>query len=467
MHSGHRGPSARRLPPPFRHSLAMMTRLIAPTVRFFERWMPDAFAVAVALSFLTFLLVLTLTDMGPRAAAETWGDGLWNLLAFTNQIVLTLLLGYAVAGTAPVHRILLRAAHLVHSARSAYVVICALTCILAMLSWSLALVGAGILSRVIGQSCKARSIRVHYPLLVASAFSGFVLWHQGLTGSVGLTVATPGHFLEAQIGLIPTSQTIFSLWNLATALAVLVTLPLVMSWMHPKSDDEIEEMPDAASAVPDTTDAAPPQALTPAQRFEQSRLLCLALVLLLATFLLIHYIGRGGGLTLNTMNLALFTVGLACAGTLQRYTAVLMTGGHIAVPFLLQYPLYAGIAALIATSGLGAVLVQLCTTVATADTLPLFGLLSAGLLNILIPSGGAQWAVQGPVMMAAAQQLGADLPRVAMSVALGDQWTNLMQPLILLPVVTLAGVSVRVVMGYLFVAMIWTGIVFALALMPI
>src|SRR5690606_22194852 len=128
---------------------------------------------------------------------------------------------------------------------------------------------------------------------------------------------------------IPTSQTIFSLWNLATALAVLVTLPLVMSWMHPKSDDEIEDMADVASAAPDAADAALPQAaLTPAQRFEQSRLLCLTFVLLLTAFLLIHYLVRGGGLTLNTMNLALFTIGLACAGTLQRYTGILMTGGH-------------------------------------------------------------------------------------------------------------------------------------------
>ena len=98
-------------------------------------------------------------------------------------------------------------------------------------------------------------------------------------------------------------------------------------------------------------------------------------------------------------------------------------------------------------SGLARLVVEFFISISSASTLPLFGFLSGGLLNLFIPSGGGQWAVQGPIMMAAAQEIGADLPRVAMAVALGDQWTNLIQPLALVPVLAIAGISVRHIMG--------------------
>ena len=104
-------------------------------------------------------------------------------------------------------------------------------------------------------------------------------------------------------------------------------------------------------------------------------------------------------------------------------------------------------------------------SVSTPATLPLFAFFSAGLLNIFIPSGGGQWAVQGPLVMTAAQELGADLPRVAMAVALGDQWTNLGQPLVLMPVLAISGLGARDIMGYTFAALALTGAIFSLALL--
>ena len=67
--------------------------------------------------------------------------------------------------------------------------------------------------------------------------------------------------------------------------------------------------------------------------------------------------------------------------------------------------------------------------------------------------------------MTAAQEIGADLPRLAMRVALGDQWTHLVQPLVLMPVLTIASVGARDIMGYTFIALFWTGAVFSLALL--
>ncbi len=443
-----------------------MNRLVSPLVRLFVRWMPDAFAVAVLLSILTFILSVTVAGYSAADTITSWGDSFWDLLRFTNQITLTLLLGYAFANTPPVQRVLLRIAGLARTPKSAYLLACLTTGICALFSWGLSLIAAGIMARAIGQSCRRKGIEVHYPLLVASAFSGFVIWHQGLSSSIGLVLATPGHFLEEELGLIPLSLTLFTPWNLGVAFLILLTMPFLMASLRPRNGEAIEQIPDDLYQESDEEEdtSGPTEEQTPARRFETSRLPTLAIVAAGGVFLWIHFFTRGRGLELNTLNFGFLLLGMLLAGSPLRYVQIIVNGGRIAAPFLLQYPFYAAIAGMMGDSGLAQMLVDFFVSISSAQTLPVFGLLSGGLLNLFIPSGGGQWAVQGPIMMAAAQELGADLPRVAMSVALGDQWTNLIQPLAIVPVLTIAGISVRRIMGYTFVALLWSGIVFAAAL---
>lgn len=439
-----------------------MNRVVPVLVRIFIRWMPDAFAVAILLTLLTVVLAVLVADFPLASAVESWGDGFWNLLTFTNQISLTLLFGYAFANTPPVRRALLRIAGLVTSAPMAYALACFITGILALFSWGLSLVSAGIMARAIGEACRAKGIRVHYPLLVASSFSGFVIWHQGLTSSVGLAIATPGNFLEDQIGLIATSETVFTVWNACVALFVLFTLPFVMAALRP-AGDAIQEMD--VPPEPAREEDAGSREETPARRMERSPLVSLPIVAMGLFFLAVHFVERGQGLELNILNFAFLMAGLALAGSAIKYAEVIADGGRVAAPFLLQYPFYAGIAGLMAESGLARMVVEFFVSISTPGTLPVFGFLAGGLLNIFIPSGGGQWAVQGPIMMAAAQEVGADLPRVAMGVALGDQWTNLIQPLVLMPILMIASIGAREIMGYTFVALFWTGAVFSLSLL--
>ena len=427
----------------------------------FVRWMPDAFSVALILTLISAVCAVGLAHYPVSQTVEAWGDGFWNLLKFTNQITLTLLLGYALAATVPVQRLLKKAAGLVRSARAAYMTACFLTGVLALFSWGLSLVSAGIIARAIGSACQEKGIRVHYPLLVASAFSGFVIWHQGLTSSIGLVLATPGHFLEEEVGLIPTGETIFTLWNLSLALFILVVLPPLMARLHPGDESVIQEFSGSGQdeAAPEETDT-----LSPAQRMDQSPWLILPILVMSLAYVLWHFLARAEGLELNILNFMFLFVGVALAGSAGRYAQIIIQGGRVAAPFLLQYPFYAGIAGVIAESGLASMIIGFFASISTPVTLPFFAFLSAGLLNIFIPSGGGQWAVQGPLMMSAALEAGADLPRVAMAVALGDQWTNLIQPLTLIPVITISGARLREVMPYTFVALLFTGAAFALSL---
>lgn len=433
-------------------------------VRFFLRWVPDAFVVAVLLSLLTFVLAVTVAGFGVAETINSWGDGFWNLLTFTNQITLTLLFGYALANTSPLRSALARIASYVKTPTLAYVSACLITGVCALLSWGLSAIVAGIAARSIGEACRRRGVAVHYPLLVASSFSGFVVWHQGLSSSIGLTVATPGHFLEGQIGLIDTSQTLFTVWNAGLAIAVLVVLPFAMAALHPSRSEDVSEIPEyLLNSDAPAGQSGSPNGQTPAERLERSRLLNLLIITAGLVFLGTHFVGRGEGLTLNVFNFSFLFTGLLLAGSPARYVQIIVEGGRVAAPYLLQYPFYAGIAAVMADSGLASIVVGLFVKISSAATLPLFSFLSGGLLNIFIPSGGGQWAVQGPIMMSAALEVGADVPRVAMAVALGDQWTNLVHPLSLVPVIAISQAPLREIMGYCFFALVFSGVLFSLA----
>ncbi|MFT6434021.1 MAG: short-chain fatty acids transporter [Candidatus Azotimanducaceae bacterium] len=439
-------------------------------VRFFIRWVPDSFVIAIILTLLTFFLSVVVGGYSAKETVSSWGGGFWNLLRFTNQITLTLLLGYALANTPPIRRLLYFIAGKIRTPAMAYSAVSLVTGICALLSWGLALITAGIFARAVGETCRRTGVKVHYPLLVASAFSGFVIWHQGLSSSIGLTLATSGHFLEAQTGIIPLGETLFTSWNMLLAATVLLTLPLFMSLLKPANEADIVEFPEALMATASTSSedeslgADSGEDLTPAERMEQSKILNYVIILIGAVYLYFHFIELGEGLTLNIFNFAFLFGGMLLAGSPAKYLEIIIDGGRVASVFLLQYPFYAGVAAVMGDSGLADMLVAVFVNASTAETLPLFSFLSGGVLNMFIPSGGGQWVVQGPIMVAAAQSLGADLPRVAMSVALGDQWTNLIQPLSIVPVIAIAQVPLRQVMGYCFFAFIFSGVVFSAAL---
>ena len=129
-------------------------------------------------------------------------------------------------------------------------------------------------------------------------------------------------------------------------------------------------------------------------------------------------------------------------------------------PIILQYPFYAGIMGIMADTGLIKILADGITTIATSETLGFFSFLSGGLVNMFIPSGGGQWAVQGPVMIEAAQSLNVKPYVIVLGVAYGDQWTNMIQPFWTIPLLAIAGLHMRQIMGYTFVIFIVTGVIY-------
>ena len=452
--------------------IKMIKKLSNFFVGMVERWIPDPLVIAALLTALVLVLSVTVADFGVVETVDAWGGSFWSLLRFTGQMILILVFGHALAGTPPTRRLLQSAAERINTARGAYIIVCFVTAITALFSWGLALVVGAIFARTVAESLKAKNVAVHYPLLVASSYAGFVVWHQGLSGSIPLVVNTPSHFLEGTIGMIPVAATIFSPINMAVAFLILLTLPFVMASQAPSISDcnplpdhlDSDQSDHSSLGSGQGADAVVHSKGSPAERIENSRGLNVFLVLLGVAYLGVFFIRDGGSLNLDILNFMFLLAGLALSRSPKEYLELLADAAKVIGPFLIQYPLYAGLMGVMATSGLGAMVVDFFVSIASAESLPIFSFVSAGVLNIFIPSGGGQWAVQGPIVVNAALALGADMPRVVMAVAWGDQWTNMIQPLFAIPLLAIAGLHIRDIMGYCVIALLYTGVVFVAAL---
>ncbi|NNC71061.1 MAG: short-chain fatty acid transporter, partial [Flavobacteriaceae bacterium] len=87
-------------------------------------------------------------------------------------------------------------------------------------------------------------------------------------------------------------------------------------------------------------------------------------------------------------------------------------------------------------------------SIATSTTLPIFTFISAGLVNIFVPSGGGQWAIQGPIIIESAIKLGIPLPKAIMALAYGDQITNMLQPFWALPLLGITKLKAKEILPY-------------------
>ena len=146
----------------------------------------------------------------------------------------------------------------------------------------------------------------------------------------------------------------------------------------------------------------------------------------------------------------------------DRSTCVLFGDGAAGV--LLQFPFYAGIMGMMVAANdqgvsLAGVISQFFVSVSNNVTFPMLSFLAAGVVNFFVPSGGGQWAVQGPIMMPAGAAMGIENGRTAMAIAWGDQWTNMIQPFWALPALGIAKLSARDIMGYLVIVTLFMGVV--------
>ncbi|WP_286229816.1 short-chain fatty acid transporter [Neobacillus mesonae] len=430
----------------------MLNRMAGRFSKLVERYLPDAFVIAVLMTLFVFVVGFFMKPQAPMELFQSFGDGFWVYLAFTMQMVLLLMTGMTLASVPAVGRLLEALASKVKTANQAYVVTFLISSLAYYINWGLAVVVGAIMAREVGR----RNKNAHFPLLVAAAYTPTVLYTAGLSSSIGLTVATKGHFLEKIMGVIPTSETIFHPGTIIIFFALLITIPIFIVLMAPKKDIIPYNPPVKKADIEDTPSEKAVDA--PAARLENTPFLGIITGLIGLVYVVYGFV-NGKDLDLNMINMLFLSLGLILHRSLFQYAKAFKEAAGAISPIILQFPFYAGIIAVLGSSGLAEAIINGMTSVASKDTFDIFTYWTAGLVNILAPSGGGQWALQGPLQVPAGIQLGVNPAITAMAVGWGDAWTNLIQPFWALPILSVVGLHIRHIMGYCILLSVWVGLI--------
>ncbi len=447
----------------------MFKKITNGCVRVISRWLPDPFIFAVILSIIVYIFAMIATGMGPLKILDAWGStsGFWNLLAFSMQMACVLVFGSAMASSRPIKAALRWLAGIAHNNFQAIFITTFVSTICCWLNWGFGLIVGALLAKEVAR----RVPSVDYPLLIASAYSGFVIWHAGLSGSIPLALNSGYTIFAGQPNEMTfnasTSATIFHPMNIIMCGVILIAMPFVLYAMHPHKDKVITVNP----ALLKDEEELEHSNNTPADKMETSRILWIILVVAGLVYIVYYFISQAqkgvsvaSALNLNTVNFIFLFLGIAFHGSLRRYIDAIIEAVKGASGIILQFPFYAGIMGMMTVANaegvsLAVVISNFFVRISNPVTFPILTFLSAGIVNFFVPSGGGQWAVQGPIVMPAAATMGIEPGRAAMAIAWGDQWTNMIQPFWALPALGVAKLSARDIMGYLVIILLFTGVV--------
>ena len=416
---------------------------------------PSPLVLAIVLSFVVYFLALLFTSPPagetayPVILLNYYQKGFWDLLSFAMQMMLILVLGNVLALTPFFQNLIKFILSTIHSATSALLLTVFFSLILTWFNWGLGLIFSALLVRSIAENARLNAMKINYPLLVAAAYSGMMIWHGGLSGSAPLKVAEPNHFLSDITGVLPVSETIFSTMNLTLYASFLVLIPLtflLLSKLKRNSYTQLADLPEHVSkAQPDMK----------AKRQYPGFIFGVVLA-----FIVIYQFYQFGfsSLNINLINLILLSLGLLLYRNLDQFMKAVKTAIVSASGIMIQFPIYAGIMGLMKYSGLAEVFTQSLISISSPHTLPVYGFFSAAVVNFFVPSGGGQWAVQGPILVEAAQQLGVSMQKIIMALVYGDQLTNMIQPFWALPLLSITAVKAKSIIPYTFVVMVVGGL---------
>ena len=476
-------------------------RFFSSFEKVFKSLLPAPFTIAVVLTIVTFLFALLLTTSevtGFDRVMEVmgfWEKGLWNppLLVFAIQMMLMLVLGHVLALTKPVDRFIGYVTQFCTTTANAAAIVTVLTICVALFNWGLGLIFGAILARKVGEHATRNNLRLNYALIGAAGYSGLMVWHGGISGSAPIKVAEEGHITSLMTDLVSPeqlaqlpdpvlpSETIFGAMNLTAILALLFILPGFMYFMGKRtkkstplpvvqevvSDEEKKEDVHVLGKFED----AEAEKVVGAERLDRSRIFSLSIGVILVAYTtysaILVYPEKGlGFINPNFINLLLFGLCLSLHKSIFKFLKAIDEAIGGASGILIQFPLYFGIMGIMNSSGLVQVFSDFFVSISNETTFPVFTFMSAGIVNVFVPSGGGQWGVQGPIIMKAALELGVSAPKAIMALAYGDQLTNMLQPFWALPLLGITGLKAKSILPYT-VALMGVGILIFVSILLI
>ncbi len=451
--------------------MKLFHKIINGCVGFMQKYLPEPFIFAIILTFVAILVAMPVCHQSITEVVSNWGGGVWNLLGFSMQMALVLVTGATLAAAPSIKKGINRLASLPKTPAGAIALVTGISAVACWLNWGFGLIVGAIFAKEIAKKLK----NVDYRLLIASAYSGFVVWHAGISGSIPLKMASDVNELVKDtngviISAIPIGNTILDYHNIIMVVLVTVALVAINSAMHPKTgivaiDPALLNDDDSVGANHHLPDNSPDNTpVTPAMKLENSRFLSALLALLGLSFLIISLFVKHKSFDLGSVILLFLFLGIVLHKTPIAYVRSFGKSVGGAAGIVLQFPFYAGIMGIITGVGesgicLGTVVSEAFVNISTSTTYPIYTFLCAAILNMFVPSGGGHWAIQAPIMFAAGEALNVDHGLTGMAIAWGDAWTNLIQPFWALPALAIAKLNAKDIMGFCLIDLVVSGII--------
>ncbi len=454
----------------------MITRHITA---FYQRYFPSPFTIAILLTLVTMMLAFVAGEdkswFGVVSIFSYWEQGIWNndLLVFAYQMMLILVLGHVLVLSSPMQAVIRMLTKYATTTQNAVVLVSVTTMLVAFFNWGLGLIYGAILARQIGEHLQRSGRSFNYPLIGAAGYSGLMVWHGGISGSAPIKVAESDHLLSLMSGVmssdhilrLPQSinfdQTIFSTGNLLIFLTVLIVIPFTLNRLakYAPSTKVYFNFEEKQIDKPDED----------GNKLDRSRLLSFGFgsIILIAFWMQYGSALRTLQITPNMLNFFMLGLALILHRNFSSFGAATSKAIVGTSGILIQFPLYFGIMGIMKSAGLVVFFSDFFVSISTAITLPIFTFFSAGLVNIFVPSGGGQWAIQGPIIIESAQQLGVPLPKMVLALAYGDQITNMLQPFWALPLLGITQIKAKDLLPCTLIMMIVGAVIFILGLLVI
>lgn len=427
-----------------------------------QKYMPDPFVLCIFLLVLVFAAGVIWTPSSPLDMLNYFGQGVWGILGFAMQLSFVIVAASAVANTPPIKRFVKKIAKLPKNPGQAVFYVSLVTSMVGLINWGVALVVGVIYAKEVAKQVKGS----HFPLLIAASYAGFTIWSAGISSSIPLSLNTAGHALENDIGIIPLTDTVFSLYNIIIAAAMMLSFAFTSKLMTPAADKAVsletsifEDEDDEHNSY-DSGNVSVMKEATVASKLENNRIISSVAGLFCIIYFL-YSVGKGGlnALNLNSVNLITLGIGLMMYKGVVPYIKAVSASAASVIPIMMLYPFYSAISTMITNSGLGALITDWFASVATQTTLPVITFLTAGFINTVVPADGGHLLLQGPIFLPLAKDFGLSTGLITMAMAIGANWSNMLQPFWALPALALAKLGIRDIMGYCIVNLIVSGIV--------
>jgi short-chain fatty acids transporter len=415
-----------------------------------ENIIPEPLVFCLILTIIIFAAGVLFTQTGIITMLNYWFDGIWGMIAFAFQMSFMVVTCSVTARSKQVKNGLIKLAKLVKTPTAAIILLMIFGYIASFLNWAFGTIATPVLAMQLSKNVKG----MHFPMLVAAGYSTMILGQcLGPSASVYALIASSDHFLVDKIGVLtqdisvynPMNTVLFFILAIGTIILTIKTMPPKHEVVefHGMDDEPEEEVVETSGKV------------TFADRMNNSRIIMTLIGVAALVNIVYTIIQKGflGSLSLNFVIFIFLTANFFLYNTPSSFINSYRNNLSLATDVMIQFPFYGGISGMMISSGLGQIIVGGFVSVATAHTLPLFSYWSASIVNLFIPSQGGQFIVQGEILIDAAKQLNANIPHVINAFVYGDEATNLLQPLYVIPALAIVKMKLKDVWGYM--AFIW------------